>query len=47
MGGGLANRGHQVGTIVVAGLFRLEAASVRDYQGTLGRNDWCGRLSKT
>ena len=30
MGGGLVNRGHQVGTIVVAGLFRLEAASVGD-----------------
>ena len=29
-------------TIVVASLFRLEAGSVGDYQGTLGRNDWCG-----
>ena len=47
MGGGLVSRGHQVATIVVASLFRLEAASVGDYQGTLGRNDWCGRLSKT
>ena len=46
-GGGLVSRGHQVATIVVASLFRLEAGSVGDYQGTLGRNDWCGRLSKT
>ena len=28
--GGLVSRGHQVGTIVVAGFFRLEAASEGD-----------------